>query len=164
MTEIKYADVAELRELGVIQEINRLLLHPLGLALEVRIAEDGSETLGRVWDYRDDPEGIAYGEDYDQFRAGKAVGVANAIEQKGLTRGPALGYIVQPFPPEYKQLTLRVLEHTLHRVPGQLEMGSPGEFDEGETRADDRERQLDEAEECCGPYGCECDEDEALAA
>lgn len=130
MTEIKYADVAELRALGVLQEINRLLLHPLGLALEVKIdSETGAESLGRVWDYRDDPEGIAYGEDYSQYGAAKAVAVANAIEEKGLTRGPALGYIIQPFPPEYKQLTVRVLEETKTPVPG---LGSVGEYDEGE--------------------------------
>lgn len=35
MSERKYLPVAEARRLGIIQEINRLVLHPRGLALEV---------------------------------------------------------------------------------------------------------------------------------
>lgn len=86
----KRIDIAEFRELGFLQEANRVFFHPLGLALEVVIDAcpeclghgkrafdrekregglppcpncDGAgkiERLGGVWDYRDDPEGIAY--------------------------------------------------------------------------------------------------------
>lgn len=87
----KRIDIAEFRELGFLQEANRVFFHPLGLALEVvtedekctrcggsgndddsdstndalcaRCKGDGTlhtERLGGVWDYRDDPEGIAY--------------------------------------------------------------------------------------------------------
>jgi hypothetical protein len=59
--DIKRIDIKEFREFGWVQEINRLMLHPAGLALEVNVAEDGTETLGGVWDYRDDPEGMAFG-------------------------------------------------------------------------------------------------------
>lgn len=61
--EIKRIDLKEFREKGFLQEANRLFFHPLGLALEVIVEEDGSTTLGGVWDYRDDPEGMFFGED-----------------------------------------------------------------------------------------------------
>lgn len=54
-------DVAEFREAGFLQEANRLFFHPHGLALEVVVEDDGSERLGGIWDYRDDPEGVVFG-------------------------------------------------------------------------------------------------------
>ncbi len=59
--DIKRISIAEFRELGLVHELNRQFLHPLGLALEVIVEDDGSERLGGIWDYRDDPEGILYG-------------------------------------------------------------------------------------------------------
>lgn len=53
-------DIKEFRELGFLQEANRLFFHPLGLALEVIQDADGSERLGGVWDHRDDEEGIMF--------------------------------------------------------------------------------------------------------
>lgn len=32
--------------------------HPLGLALEVTVDDDGTEKPGGIWDYRDAPDGI----------------------------------------------------------------------------------------------------------
>ena len=58
---VKRIDIAEFRELGLVHEVNRQFLHPLGLALEVIVDDDGSERLGGIWDCRDDPEGILYG-------------------------------------------------------------------------------------------------------
>ena len=60
--KIKRIDIKEFREQGFLQEANRLFFHPLGLALEVVIEDDGTERLGGVWDYRDDPEGMVYGD------------------------------------------------------------------------------------------------------
>lgn len=60
--EIKYMDIKEFREKGFLQEVNRRFFHPLGLALSVEIDEDGLERLGKIWDYRDDPEGMLYGD------------------------------------------------------------------------------------------------------
>lgn len=57
---INRIDIKEFREEGFLQEANRLFFHPLGLALEVIIEEDGTEKLGGVWDYRSDPEGILF--------------------------------------------------------------------------------------------------------
>lgn len=60
--EIKRIDIKEFRAKGFLQEANRLFFHPLGLALEVIIDDDtGKESLGGIWDYREDPEGMFYG-------------------------------------------------------------------------------------------------------
>lgn len=61
MTEPKRIDIAEFRELGFLQEANRLFFHPRGLALEVVTEKGGGMRLGGVWDYREDDEGILYG-------------------------------------------------------------------------------------------------------
>lgn len=93
--DIKRIDIKEFRQLGFIQEINRLVLHPCGLALEVIIDEDdGSEKLGGVWDYRDDPEGMAFA-DY-MIAPSKARLVAGLIESKREVREIELGYHIQP--------------------------------------------------------------------
>jgi len=60
MSDIKRIDIKEFRKKGYLQELNRRFLHPLGLALEVVIDDDGAEKLGEVWDYREDEEGIYY--------------------------------------------------------------------------------------------------------
>lgn len=58
---IKRMNIREFRAEGFLQEANRVFFHPLGLALEVNVEDDGTETLGGIWDYRDDPEGVAFG-------------------------------------------------------------------------------------------------------
>lgn len=91
--EVSRIDIAEFRRLGYLQEVNRRVLHPLGLALEVHVAENGTETLGGVWDYRDDPEGIRYeGVDLSE-RAGQ---VQQEWDAREPARRAALGYMVQP--------------------------------------------------------------------
>lgn len=60
MSDVKRIDVKEFREFGFLQEVNRQFLHPLGLALEIVMEEDGTERIGGVWDYRDDPEGMFF--------------------------------------------------------------------------------------------------------
>lgn len=108
---VRRMEPAEFRRLGLLQEVNRQFLHPLGLALEMQIGggtgffyrvdrggqvesldlceltieeiqelviddaqiakliHDLAQTVclapehfGRVWDYRDDPEGLAFAE------------------------------------------------------------------------------------------------------
>jgi len=65
---IKRMKIQEFRELGFLQEVNRLFFHPLGLALEVvvkckempDVADSGEMLIGGIWDYRDDPEGVLF--------------------------------------------------------------------------------------------------------
>jgi uncharacterized protein YodC (DUF2158 family) len=87
--EIKYLDTKTLIDDGYLQEANRQFFHPLGLALEVK---DGTI---RVWDYRDDPEGINFADKVD-LRA-KADKVLRLEGERYATRKQALGYWIQPF-------------------------------------------------------------------
>jgi hypothetical protein len=127
---VKSIGIAEFRELGFLQELNRTFLHPLGMALEVVIEEcercggdgvekyppkeactgcDGAgftERLGRIWDYRDDPEGMEFGPGYgldpekaayvDAERGNRA---AHRLKLFGLDELPTFHWAVQPFEP-----------------------------------------------------------------
>jgi hypothetical protein len=92
---IKRADIKELRKLGLIFEINRTVLHPLGLALEVTIHDDGTEELSGVWDCRDDPEGVAFGDDTWKDGFAKLKAAQEWIQSRIHARYEALGYVVQ---------------------------------------------------------------------
>lgn len=100
----RYITTRELSELGLLIEINRQILHPLGLALEVALipadpADHGqavpAQAVLRVQDHRDDPEGVYYGAlepaDFDHVRAGQAL-----LEAKAPERKRRLGFVVQP--------------------------------------------------------------------
>lgn len=45
---INKMNIKEFREKGYLQEVNRQFLHPLGLALEIEINDEGEEQLGFV--------------------------------------------------------------------------------------------------------------------
>ena len=66
MSEHKYININEFRDFGYLQEVNRLFFHPLGLALEIVIDDDGTARLGKVWDSRDDPDGFIFGDGIDE--------------------------------------------------------------------------------------------------
>ena len=98
--EVKRIDIKEFREKGYLQELNRKFLHPLGLALEVIIDEEtGEETLGGIWDFREDLEGIWFGpltEDrFEEFEK-KASIVKQAFDNRFFKRYNRLGFMVQP--------------------------------------------------------------------
>jgi len=97
VNDIKRINIKEFREFGYLQEVNRLFFHPLGLALEIEIDDDGNERLGGVWDYRDDPEGIAYCEDLVNSPdfALKVQAVQEEFKKKIPHRRKKLGYIIQ---------------------------------------------------------------------
>lgn len=101
-TEIKSTiplmEIAEFRRLGLLQEVNRLFFHPLGLALEVSIEADGTERMGGIWDYRDDPEGMAFVDGEISLRKAHAVAAMKA--EKIPARAQLFGVIggVQPLP------------------------------------------------------------------
>lgn len=90
----KKMSAKEFREQGYLQELNRCFLHPLGLALEVTV-EDGEITgFGEVWDCRDDPDGVHYGE--DMIDPEKAARIQREFRQKANGRVQLLGYHIQP--------------------------------------------------------------------
>lgn len=94
MTErIRYMDIAEFRSEGYLQELNRLLLHPLGLALATETDDHGNERLHGIWDYRNDPEGIRFVQTDLQPHADH---VKALWDQREPDRVHALGYMVQP--------------------------------------------------------------------
>ena len=95
---IKRMDIKEFREKGYLQEVNRRFFHPLGLALEVVVEEDGTERLGGIWDYRDDEEGIIYDESVlskDKAKR-KAAFIENEFLKRKQIREKKLGYFIQP--------------------------------------------------------------------
>jgi hypothetical protein len=107
---IKRMDLNEFVAKGFLLEINRRFLHPMGLALEVTQHTDLKDggpplcSLGGVWDDRDDPEGMRYGEPPEDpvwiVRRQKAASVAEHERERHATRQAALGFVVQPIPPE----------------------------------------------------------------
>lgn len=58
--QTKYLDIKEFRSLGLLREVNRQFLHPIGLALAVERDGDGNESLFGILDARDDPEGFVF--------------------------------------------------------------------------------------------------------
>jgi len=91
--EVKRIDIKEFREEGFLQEVNRQFFHPLGLALEIVVDDEtGTESLGGIWDYRDDPEGIRY----DEVDAQKAEKIEVLQRVRAGIRYAALGYVIQP--------------------------------------------------------------------
>jgi len=104
--DIKRIPIKEFREKGYLQELNRRFLHPLGLALEVIVNEDGSEKLGGVWDYCDDAEGMHYGlndlkftneERLEAFRTKYSL-IEAEISKRESNREKILGFFQEPIP------------------------------------------------------------------
>lgn len=94
MSKIKRINIKEFRESGLLAELNRTFLHPLGLALEVIIDDEtGKEKLGGIWDYRDDPEGVLYAKEC--FKSDKFKNAQKFIAEKHKQRQEVLGYVYQ---------------------------------------------------------------------
>jgi molecular chaperone GrpE len=102
-TEVKKINIKEFREMGYLQELNRRFLHPLGLAMEISINENGDEELSGVWDYRDDSEGIYYdinnSDDVrkDKFKKNKEF-IDNEIINRYKSRKDQIGFDVEVIP------------------------------------------------------------------
>lgn len=93
--QIKRMDIKEFREVGYLQEVNRQFFHPLGLALEVIVNDEtGEETLGGVWDFRDDPEGLRFAK--GEIDPAKVERVARLRDEKVRDRIAKLGFAIQP--------------------------------------------------------------------
>ena len=103
MENIKKISIKEFREKGYLQELNRMFLHPLGLALEVIIDKNGEESLGGIWDYREDGEGIVYDlissnpERIKNFTE-KAKFVQNEFNKRKFARNNLLNSVVEKIP------------------------------------------------------------------
>jgi len=100
MSEIKRLSPKEFRDQGYLADVNRLYFHPLGMALEVIIDEEGVK-FGGVWDYRDDAEGMSFHADDwtpEKVDIARALQIDCDRDEKAAKRLERLGYIVQPLP------------------------------------------------------------------
>ena len=80
---------------GLLFEINLEILHPLGLALEVTTNEKTMSISG-LWDYRDDPEGIAFTPETFKEGTNKLNSFLVSFgDKKHRERFQSLGYIIQ---------------------------------------------------------------------
>ena len=98
---VKRIEIKEFREKGYLQELNRNFLHPLGLALEVVIDDDGNESLGGVWDCRNDKEGIYYDiKNSNKERKNKFMNNKNFVDEelklRSKNRKEVLGFDIEP--------------------------------------------------------------------
>lgn len=95
MDKIKRINIKEFKEKGFLQEVNRLFFHPLGLALEVvsDIGDDENYSLGGIWDYRDDPEGMCFAK--DMIDQEKIDHIERLRKEKESIREENLGYVIQ---------------------------------------------------------------------
>lgn len=89
-----------LRESGLFFQINRDILHPLGLAMEATLSErekaDGAGTIINLWDCREDPEGIVYDEETVVRNEAKLAKFMSEFGTYRLaSRSMLLGYITQ---------------------------------------------------------------------
>ena len=94
--EIKKLSFQDFLDQGYLQEVNRQFFHPLGLALEVIINNGIVESLGGIWDYRDDPEGMAFGNLTKQSSIDKALSVDEQKQKVAKGRFKQFGFIIQP--------------------------------------------------------------------
>jgi hypothetical protein len=94
MREIKYLSLRDFVQLGFLQEANRQFFHPHGLALEVRTDDTGAVVaLGGIWDSRDDPKGIVFGDVPDRDKRDR---VADEYERHREARLRLMGDVRQP--------------------------------------------------------------------
>ncbi len=104
MGDINYMDPQEFISEGYLHEANRILLHPLGLALQAN-PETGEI---KVWDYRDDPEGMVFG--HDLLSAPKAENVARLMLDRREARKEITGYVIQPVDGNLPTLTTTYID------------------------------------------------------
>jgi len=84
----------DFRALGYLQELNRIFLHPLGLALEIIVdTATNEEYFGCVWDYRDTDHGVIFGIKTDKKKASR---IAAEKVKKSAARQSKFGWSVQP--------------------------------------------------------------------
>jgi len=95
--DLKFVGPKEVLEWGLLFEINRKVLHPLGLALAVEIDDEGNYSFSsEVWDCRDDPEGVVFSDESFYSGVDKLEKMFRDWgEDKLEERLKELGYVVQ---------------------------------------------------------------------
>jgi hypothetical protein len=89
-------DLREFVDFGYLQELNRLFLHPLGLALSIVVDDDGRVDLDCVFDDRADLDGILFAEGL--LDPAKAQRVEREMNERLEHRIRALGFACEPVP------------------------------------------------------------------
>jgi len=81
----------ELVDTGLLQEVNRLFFHPRGLALGIKVDDDGNYSLDDVWDSREDPEGFWFSDiSEDKKKYAKEL-----FDSKDVARVKKIGSVIQ---------------------------------------------------------------------
>lgn len=99
--EPKKINLKEFREKGYLQELNRSMLHPLGLAMSFKINENGEEEFDGIWDYRDNDEGVFYdinSSDVDRknrFKTNEKF-IIDELQKRIQPRQEKLGFFIEP--------------------------------------------------------------------
>lgn len=94
--QVTTLSVKELREKGLLWQINRMVLHPLGYALSVVLEDDGTERLDDIC-ITSDPEGWIYEGSEGEQKFSDFMQAEGKAKIK--RRQAALGYVIQPAPP-----------------------------------------------------------------
>ncbi|HEX8747402.1 MAG TPA: hypothetical protein VF717_09385 [Pyrinomonadaceae bacterium] len=95
----RFISLDEFVRFGYLQEVNRQFFHPLGLALEVLVDDEGKAvSITGFWDERDDPEGIIFHESTinTEDARDKARRVQSEWDEKSRVRWERFGYGIQP--------------------------------------------------------------------
>jgi hypothetical protein len=93
--QVPEMNIEEFLEGGFLQEVNRRFFHPLGLAMSVKTHGDGTVTLHKIWDGRDDPEGFTF-EGWNESDTARALVIDEEMERRLQIRREKLGFGVQP--------------------------------------------------------------------
>lgn len=83
---------------GILFEVNRQVLHPLGLQLDIEVDEEGRVTSLELLDNRDSPEPIFF--NADQFEEGRAKYEKYMQDQgkRNVQKRRQLGMVIQTGP------------------------------------------------------------------
>ncbi len=96
--------VKEFHESGLLQELNRQFLHPLGLALYVKADDNGDVELGGIM-VANDPEGFRF----SGWLTPKAKAYVKKLRlQKAKARKKLFGSIIQPVKPRSKYISRKM--------------------------------------------------------
>lgn len=110
LPEIEGEALDQVRDGGVLHEINRLILHPIGLAMGIRYEEDRATALV-LYDGRGDPEGLEF--DPSTLDPSKAQAFARLMKAAVERRLRPLGFGIQPVE-SLPQVTLSIREPFEH--------------------------------------------------